>query len=257
MKNESQKYPDLNDLAFEGRNKAYGSYYLRRKYLKYLLVSLVGGAVVFLVIFITPFLMYYFQGADLATDMDLLYSVEYDFIQSPDNDLNAMPSLPKPEVDTPQPPVVVDSVPEKKVNKEEIPQEEKKDDAKTDSVNGKGRASQGNGTNDDTGIYTTLDVFPKFPGGDFSRLMFLRNNVHYPDGAYKSGLQGVVMVVFVIETDGSISNIQITKGMGSGCDEEAMRVTKMMPRWEPGRRSGKPVRVMVRMPIVFKIPGHA
>ena len=87
--------------------------------------------------------------------------------------------------------------------------------------------------------------------------MFLRNNVHYPDGAYKSGLQGVVMVVFVIETDGSISNIQITKGMGSGCDEEAMRVTKMMPRWEPGRRSGKPVRVMVRMPIVFKIPGHA
>ncbi len=259
MKKESKKYPDLNELAFTGRNKSYGSYYLRKKYFKYLLISLLLGGVLFLTMIFIPFFIYYFEGSDLKLDMDVMYSVEYDFIQSPDIDLNALASLPKPESETPQLPVVVDSVAERKeVRKEINKDEEKKDEEKPDSTaDGKGRSSKGSGSEDDTGIYTTLDVFPKYPGGDVSRLTFLRNNIHYSEIAQKSGLQGVVMVVFVVETDGSISNVQVTKGIGAGCDEEAMRVAKLMPRWEPGRRSGKPVRVMVRMPIVFKIPGRS
>jgi len=258
MKKESQNYPDLNDLAFTGRNHSYGSYYIRKKYSKYLLISLLVGVFLFLTMIFIPFFIYYFEGSDLTVNMDEIYSVEYDFIQSPDNDLSAIASLAKPESETPQSPVVVDSVPEKKEKKEEIqPDEEKKDEEKQDSsANGKNQSLQGNGSGDDTGIYTTLDVFPRYPGGDLSRLTFLRNNIHYPEVAQKAGLQGVVMVVFVIETDGSVSEVQVTKGIGAGCDAEAMRVTKLMPRWEPGRRSGKPVRVMVRMPIVFKIPGR-
>ena len=259
MKKESQNYQDLNDLAFTGRNHSYGSYFLRKKYAKYLLISLLVGIFLFLTMIFIPFFIYYFEGSDLKFNQEEMFSVEYDFIQSPENDLSAIASLPKPESETPQAPVVVDSVPEKKEKKEEPqPNEEKKDEEKADSASeGKNRSLQGSGSKDDTGIYTTLDVFPRYPGGDPSRLTFLRNNIHYPEIAQKSGLQGVVMVVFVIETDGSVSNVQVTKGLGAGCDEEAMRVTKLMPRWEPGRRTGKPVRVMVRMPIVFKIPGRS
>jgi periplasmic protein TonB len=259
MKKESQNYPSLNDLAFFGRNKSYGSYYLRKKYLKYLLISLLIGSVLFLTGVFFPFFLYYFQGSDLNIDMNVMYSVEYDFIQSPDNDLSALASLPKQESETPQVPVIADSVPETKVKKQEEikPEEEKKDEANQDSsAEGKNRSLHGPGSGEETGIYTTLDVFPRYPGGDLSRLTFLRNNIRYPEAAQKSGLQGVVMVVFVIETDGSVSTVQVTKGIGAGCDEEAIRVTKLMPQWEPGRRSGKPVRVMVRMPIVFKIPGR-
>ena len=71
----------------------------------------------------------------------------------------------------------------------------------------------------------------------------------------KTGIEGVVMVIFVIEPNGTLSNIEVSKGIGGGCDEEAIRVVKAMPLWEPGRRSGRAVRVLVRMPIVFKIPG--
>jgi periplasmic protein TonB len=259
MKKESMKYPDLNDIAFTGRNQSYGSYYLRKKYSRFLLISMILGVIIFLSLFFIPFVLYYFEGSDLTINQEIMYSVEYDFIQSPDEDLSALARLPKLESETPQPPVVVDSVPEHKDNKEEIKPEETKDDVKTDSTaEGKNKSQQGQGSgDDDTGIYTTLDVFPKYPGGDFSRVAFLRNNIRYPEAAQKSGLQGVVMVVFVVETDGSVSNVQVTKKLGVACDEEAIRVTKLMPRWEPGRRSGKPVRVMVRMPIVFKIPGHS
>jgi protein TonB len=86
-------------------------------------------------------------------------------------------------------------------------------------------------------------------------LYYLRKHVKYPEAALKSLVQGVVMVVFVVETDGSISNVDVAQRIGGGCDEEAIRVTREMPRWEPGKRNGRAVRVMVRMPIVFRIPG--
>jgi protein TonB len=112
----------------------------------------------------------------------------------------------------------------------------------------------GTGPGEDTGIYTTIDVYPRFPGGDQARFYFLRTNIRYPEAAVKTGVEGIVMVVFVIEKDGSVSNVEVSKGIGSGCDEEAVRVIKLMPRWEPGKRSGRAVRVLVRMPIVFRIP---
>ncbi len=105
------------------------------------------------------------------------------------------------------------------------------------------------------GISSNVDVYPRFPGGDEARLYFLRKNVRYPELAIKNQVQGVVLLVFVIEIDGSVSNIRVSRGIGGGCDEESVRVTKMMPQWDPGKRNGKAVRVLVRMPIVFRIPG--
>jgi protein TonB len=152
----------------------------------------------------------------------------------------------------------VDTV--KEIEKEKPDVREEKQDEKTDvkpdsSMASKGQSNDGKGSAEGTGLVTTLDVFPRFPGGDQARLYFLRSNIKYPSLAIKAGIQGDVMVLFIVEADGTLSNVSINKGIGGGCDEEAIRVTKLMPGWDPGKRSGKSVRVLVRMPIVFKIPG--
>jgi periplasmic protein TonB len=187
--------------------------------------------------------------------------VEYNFIPSPEEDLGTLARLlAKPPPTAEQVPVVVDSVVDKEIKKppEENPEEKTEgQNANSDTASySRGQSPDGQGSQDGHGIYTILDVYPKYPGGDQARLFYLRSSIKYPALALKMGIQGEVMVLFVIEMDGSISNVTINKGIGRGCDEEAIRVTKGMPRWEPGRRSGKAVRVLVRMPIVFKIPGE-
>jgi protein TonB len=261
MTKDHKHIPTLDDLAFEGRNKAYGSFLLRRMYFKYVIYSLSISIFILLLIVIIPFLVYYFEGSNLTFRDEELYMVDYSFMPTPEDDLNSLAkSLARPVQENNLPPVVVDSskiVEDKK--KEEVPpiDEEKDKDQKTDSLSGgKGQAGQGKGTGDPNGIYTVIDVFPRFPGGDEARLYFLRNHVHYPENALKNGIQGVVLLVFIIEQDGLLSHLEVKKGIGGGCDEEALKVTKSMPRWEPGKRSGRPVRVMVQMPIVFKMPGR-
>lgn len=259
MKIQRKKIPDLNDLAFSGRNKDYGAFILRKKYPRFLFISFLLSSVVLCLLTLGLFGYYYFHGTNLDINSDELFSVDYSFIPSPDDDLNSLAKnlakpLASPEEVVPE---VVDTVvPEKKKVLEEVKKEEDPD-IKPDSIgSSKGQSPDGTGSSDANGIYTTLDVYPKFPGGDQSRLFYLRSNVRYPVSSLRTGIQGEVMVLFVVEANGSISNVSVNKGIGKECDEEAVRVTKSMPNWEPGRRSGKPVRVLVRMPIVFKIPGR-
>lgn len=100
-------------------------------------------------------------------------------------------------------------------------------------------------------IFTVVEEQPRFPGGEEARLIFLSNNIHYPDSAVKNDIRGTVFVTFVVEKEGSLSNIKVLKGIGSGCDEEVVRVVKMMPKWIPGRQRGSPVRVNFNLPIKF------
>jgi protein TonB len=257
MKREKEHYPTLDDLAFQGRNKEYGAYFLRKKYPKHLFISGLIATSVCIILLIIPVIMELFE-KPLPYD-EMMPVIEFYSLNPPsDDDLSAMAkavSAPPPPVE--QVPVVVDSViPEEK--KAEDPQTEPEQEIKqTDTLAGSGSdgKNQGIGPGDDTGIYTTIDVYPRFPGGDAARFAFLRSQVHYPEGAIKTGTQGVVVVIFVIEKDGVVSNVEVNKGIGGGCDEEAVRVVKLMPAWDPGRRSGKAVRVLVKMPIVFRIPG--
>lgn len=102
-------------------------------------------------------------------------------------------------------------------------------------------------------IFTIVESMPEFPGGDEARMKFLLENIKYPQIARESGIQGVVYVTFVVEPDGSITNVKVIRGIGGGCDEEAVRVVKMMPKWIPGNQRGKPVRVQFNMPIKFTL----
>jgi TonB family protein len=102
-------------------------------------------------------------------------------------------------------------------------------------------------------VYTVVEKQPAYPGGDEARIAFLGQNIRYPEQAKKNGVQGKVFVTFVVETDGSISNVKVLRGIGGGCDEEAVRVIKMMPKWSPGLQEGKAVRVQFNLPIKFTL----
>ncbi len=96
-------------------------------------------------------------------------------------------------------------------------------------------------------------VMPAFPGGEDAMKAFIANELDYPPLAIENGIQGRVMVSFVIEKDGSISNIEIiSKRLGWGIEDEAMRVVLAMPRWSPGEHNFRPVRVRMNLPIKFE-----
>jgi periplasmic protein TonB len=102
-------------------------------------------------------------------------------------------------------------------------------------------------------IFTVVESMPSFPGGEAARIEYLNNNIKYPQMARESGIQGRVFVTFVVERDGSVTDVKVLRGIGGGCDEEAVRVIQNMPKWEPGKQRGKPVRVQFNMPILFKL----
>lgn len=100
-------------------------------------------------------------------------------------------------------------------------------------------------------IFQVVESMPTYPGGDLELQRFLNANIEYPVMARESGIQGRVFVTFVVEINGSITDVRIRRGIGGGCDEEALRVVKMMPKWTPGKQRGKPVRVQFNLPVRF------
>ena len=103
--------------------------------------------------------------------------------------------------------------------------------------------------------FTVVEQPPDFPGGDEERVKFLRNNIRFPQMAREAGIQGTIYVTFVVSRSGKISNVKILRGIGGGCDEEAIRVIKMMPDWKPGKQNGQAVPVQFNMPIKFTLEG--
>ncbi|MEI6347774.1 MAG: TonB family protein [Bacteroidota bacterium] len=109
------------------------------------------------------------------------------------------------------------------------------------------------GVEDSIDVYSVVEILPDFPGGDNARLEFLSNNIKYPQEALENEIQGTVYTQFVVERDGSITNIKVLKGIGGGCDEECVRIVKLMPKWNPGMLRGKYVRTEFILPILFKL----
>ncbi len=102
-------------------------------------------------------------------------------------------------------------------------------------------------------IFTVVESMPEFKGGMQQLYTYLGNNIKYPVMAKESGIQGKVYVTFVVEKDGSITDVKVLRGIGGGCDEEAVRVVQSMPRWSPGKQRGKPVRVQYNLPVRFTL----
>lgn len=106
---------------------------------------------------------------------------------------------------------------------------------------------------EETKIFTVVEQMPMYPGGDAALMGYLRDNIKYPTVAAENGVQGRVVVGFVVERDGSITDVNILRGVDPSLDREAMRVVKSMPRWNPGKQNGSAVRVKYQVPVSFRL----
>ena len=102
-------------------------------------------------------------------------------------------------------------------------------------------------------VFDVVEVMPQFPGGQIAMLQYLMKNIKYPEQAVKEGIQGRVTVRFIVEKDGSISDVKPVLSVHPLLNKEAVRVVESMPKWSPGKQNGKPVRVRFNVPVMFKL----
>jgi protein TonB len=251
------------DIVFEGRNKIYGAYELRKSNTKTTVRALIIGSVLFSLAVAAPLIM------SLLPDND---------IDEKDNDirLTTVKLPPKKEVikpNVPPPPPPAPKVDQVKFVKpvvaktEEITEEPPKivelEKKKIGSETIKGNPDAvltvdepvGTGTaavvEEDNNVYNTagIEVKPDFPGGIEKFYKFVGNNYKTPE---EEGLKGKVYVTFVVEKDGSLTDIKVLRDIGYGTGAEAIRVLKKCPRWTPGEQNGKKVRVLYSLPITIQ-----
>ena len=102
-------------------------------------------------------------------------------------------------------------------------------------------------------IFVVVEEQPEFPGGNTAMMKFLSDNIKYPVIAQENGIQGRVITNFVVERDGSITDVQVVRGVDPSLDKEAVRVIQSMPKWKPGKQRGSTVRVRFTLPVVFRL----
>lgn len=101
-------------------------------------------------------------------------------------------------------------------------------------------------------VYNTCQVMPQFPGGEKAMMEFIATNLKYPQQAVKDDMQGMVLVDFVINTEGKVTDPKIVRSLSPECDAEVIRVVGIMPAWTPGQQDGKTVNVKYTLPVMFK-----
>ena len=244
------------DIVFEGRNKAYGAYELRQENSKTTVRALIIGAVVFAVAVSLPLIISLipdFSKNDAALDQKIV-TIKMPPKEQP-KDLPPPPP-PPPKVD--QVKFVKPVVAKTEEIVEDPPKVEEIKDKKLGAETVKGDPDApltvepvGNGPSvveEDNTIYNTagIEVKPDFPGGLDKFYKFIGKNFQVPE---EDGLKGKVFVTFVVEKDGSLTDIKVLRDIGYGTGKEAIRVLKSCPRWNPGEQNGKKVRVLYSLPI--------
>ena len=264
----------LDDIVFADRNKAYGAYALRKGYSSTVYRALIIGSVLFMMAMATPSII-----SVLTPKEDEQAMVEVDLMKLPPPpiDPNEPPPPPPPPVELPKVNTVKFLPPEVKPD-EEVPEETppptveelkeavaaektQEGDPNAEEVIVAPEESAGptkveaavEAAPREDQIFTVVEQNPEFPGGMAALGQFLSKNIRYPPAASRANISGRVFVSFVVNTDGSIQDVSVLKGLGFGTDEEAMRVIRAMPKWRPGKQSGRPVRVKYNLPINFQL----
>ena len=281
---------DYLDLVFHNRNKAYGGYELRKHYSRRTLKALgitmgllVGGIG-------APFILSELHaktpGEVKAAEKIIPVTTITDIKPPPDPPKPPKPPVP-PSPNDPAPPPVAPSlknlppviVPPEQVKPEDTPPtaEDLKDKlsaaannpgqpdgiAAAFSSDKRVRTGSGFPVADDLGggvgkrnttdTFTSVEQMPEFPGGQEGLMAYLRKNVRYPQKAVELDIQGRVYVSFIVNAKGMVEGAKVMRGIGGGCNEEALRVVNAMPKWKPGKQNGQAVKVYYTLPISFKL----
>jgi periplasmic protein TonB len=273
METSKLEKASLDDIVFEGRNRAYGAYLLRQLYNKHVSTAAIIAISVFAILISIPLVAKLIEGEEEVVPVERIVT-EVELAPPPPID-EATPPPPPPPPDLPPPPPPVRAqvkfTPPVVKRDAEVVEEEKVPDQKeledidvgTKTVEGVKGAPLDLGDIDGTSNivsdvvedkpYTYVEQMPEFPGGEGEMLKYLGKNIRYPAAAQRAGVEGLVVLSFVVSRTGEISEIEVVKSLGSGTDEEAMRVVKTMPKWSPGKQNGRTVPVRYTLPVRFAI----
>jgi protein TonB len=248
------------DMVFANRNKEFGAYQIRRNYEKRIIMALLYTLLVIALGVGLPLLFKYLQINDLSKKQ--VVSEEISLTEPPPIDKAEPP--PPPVI--PPPPVVqtIKFTPPKVVKDEEVQDEPPPTQEEMKDVQISTETHEGTTTVDlppespvvdpDEGkVFTIVEEMPSFPGGEEKMLEYISRNIKYPPVARENGIMGRVYVTFVVDKDGKIKEAKILRGIGGGCDEEALRVIKTMPDWKAGRQNGRSVQVQFNLPVNFTL----
>jgi protein TonB len=253
---------ERNDIVFAHRNKEYGAYELRRKYNKRI-TFIVGGMLAFSVALFGLKVIIDNKPDEKDKDLDMT-NIVVDLTPPPPVEEQPPPPPPPPpppmvEMVKFVPPVIKDDA------VEEEPQKLQEDvkDANVDTKDQEGDKDIVAPPTENTGpaepaqpeIFTIVEEQAEFPGGIAAMSDFIRKNLQYPTMAREAGISGKCFLKFIVNETGSISNVEILKGVPGcqDCDKEAIRVVKAMPSWKPAKMTGKSVKCYFNLPISFKI----
>jgi protein TonB len=270
---KTAEYPvTFEELLFSNRNKEYGAYVLRKSYTKHLIIAVILSVTIFSLLVSSPLcfkkeitvskpLSYVDHGSFTFGNFKIIPSVEENpvptgkVVKEPTGNTVKFTKF----VVVPNDQAVTDGPPSKEAFVNAA--------ASTVTTTGNG------GELDPNANYTVqepvkepvkeepkaeaefklVEEMPGYPGGQDALYSAISANIIYPDIAWKAGIDGKVLLSFVIEKDGSVSNIRIEKGIGGGCDEEAVKAVSKLNKWNPGIQNGRPVRVRMVMPVFFRL----
>ena len=259
---------DYLDIVFEHKNKDYGAYLLRKLNPKYVSWSFMISALTVTLIFLIPLVIVLVQNSrkDGVIKHEPKKVVKY-------SELSAPPPIelqqPKKAIQIPPKEAKVKYLPPVAKPDEEVPDEEE-----IPTIDELAEATPGTETiaGEDSVVFegtgeseveepepvvqkpfTIVEEMPEFPGGQEALLKYLQKNIRYPKMALELDVEGRVFIRFVINIDGAVSNVELVRGIGAGCDEEALRVVAAMPNWKPGLQRGKKVPVAYVLPINFEL----
>ena len=260
-----------DEIIFRNRNRAYGAFELRQHYRPTLSYALWIGVGLFLLGISAPTLYARLFPANPLSGNQIM-------IQT---DLMKLSEPPMKELPVPIPPVAMPVAQSTVLNVMPVVIMDAPEDMPVASVDELQDATSGLVTAEGTGdieliappenntptakeivvevapkpdeLFVLVEQQPQYPGGMDALRIFLTKNLNYPPSAANAGVSGRVFVSFVVNTDGSLADVQVLKGIGFGCDEEAVRVIQTMPRWKPGKQSGRAVRVKYNLPIAFTL----
>ncbi len=264
---------DFLDILFEGKNKDYGAYELRKTYNSRLIKAIMGTAIVILLLFIA----YFVSNLKGETKKQAMVVQDVQLQDVVEEKKNEPPPPPPPKVEPPKvemakftPPKIVKDNEVKEEDKP--PPQEKLEDTKIGTVNQEGIKDEGitappvsdggkgvveapkKEEEDYDKTFTKVEIESEFPGGAGAWLRYLNKNLRYPDDAVNNEIQGTVVVQFIVDKEGNVSDVQAISGPESGgLREEAVRVIKKSGKWTPAVQNGRQVKSYKKQPIVFKL----
>jgi protein TonB len=253
---------EFDDLVFEHRNKDYGAFPIRKNYNTTIVISVLIASLIVSLSVIYPFLRINGRNNEAGRQIRLRYvEMKMDKLEPPKEDIY-VPPVPKP----PPPntianiayiaPIIVDSLPPDEKQLPTVAEVESSNPETNKSViSGTGSGDelltgQDGEKSDEPFMY--VEVTPTFKGGGIEKFRdWVQKRTVYPQIAQDNGIQGKVLLTFIVERDGSVSNVRVIKSVDKLLDDEAVKAIESSPKWSPGLQRGRPVRVRFNIPLIF------